>query len=142
MAETGLMWIYLIFLLIPLMKILPRVIKKIKQKKSGTISQSTENQSYQSNNTISESSREPDRPNYQKESTPKSLDMLVLGELNHGTRNFDVLQKTLGIDSETLDSVLDELEKKGLMQVVHKQGLFGPKVELHPTEAGAKKYYS
>ncbi|MFB5623216.1 MAG: winged helix-turn-helix transcriptional regulator [Nitrosarchaeum sp.] len=124
------------------MKILPRVLKKIKQKKYGTISQPSDNQFHYSNNTISESSGETKPSEYPKESKPKSLDMLVLGELNHGTKNFDVLQKTLGIDSETLDSVLDELEKKGLMQVVHKQGLFGPKVELLPTEAGAKKYYS
>jgi len=68
--------------------------------------------------------------------------MLVLGELNHGTKNFDVLQKRLGIDNETLNSVLEDLENEGLMRVEQKQGLLGPKVELYPTEEGVKKYYS
>lgn len=30
------------------------------------------------------------------ESKPPSTDMMVLGELNHGTKNFDALQKILG----------------------------------------------
>ena len=68
--------------------------------------------------------------------------MLVLGELNHGTKNFDVLQKNLGIDNKTLNSVLEDLENQGLMRVEQKQGLLGPKVELYPTEEGIKKYYS
>jgi len=29
-----------------------------------------------------------------------------------------------------------------LMQVDQKQGLFGQKIELHPTEKGIKKFYS
>jgi Holliday junction DNA helicase RuvA subunit len=68
--------------------------------------------------------------------------LLVLGELTRGTKNFDLLQKTLGIDNDTLNSVLEDLEKKGLMRVEQKQGLLGPKVELYPTEEGLKKFYS
>ncbi|MDO8640486.1 MAG: hypothetical protein Q7R33_02990, partial [Nitrosarchaeum sp.] len=59
-----------------------------------------------------------------------------------GTKNFDVLQKNLGIDNKTLNSVLEDLENQGLMRVEQKQGLLGPKVELYPTEEGIKKYYS
>ncbi|MEX1150601.1 MAG: winged helix-turn-helix transcriptional regulator [Nitrosopumilaceae archaeon] len=142
MAETGFYWIYLIFFLIPLFKILPRLIKKWKLKKSGTIQQPFDNQFQISNNTISESSREIFRVQPQREPNPISTDMLVLGELNHGTKNFDVLQKKLGIDNETLTSILEDLENQGLMRVEQKQGLLGPKVELYSTEEGAKKYYS
>ena len=142
MAENGLTWIYLIFLLVPLSKILPRLIKKWKLKKSGTIEQPLDNQFQVSNNTISESSRELFRAQPQREPKPKSTDMLVLGELNHGTKNFDVLQKKLGIDNEPLNFILEDLENQGLIRVEQKQGLFGPKVELYPTEEGTKKYYS
>lgn len=142
MAENGFIWIYLIFLLVPLSKILPRLIKKWKLKKSGTIEQPLDNQFQVSNNTISESSREIFRAQPQREPKPKSTDMLVLGELNHGTKNFDVLQKKLGIDNEPLNFILEDLENQGLIRVEQKQGLFGPKVELYPTEEGTKKYYS
>lgn len=142
MAEHEFVWIYLIFFLIPLARILPRLIKKWKIKNSGTPQQPFDNQLQVSNNTISESSRETFKAQPQRESKPKSTDMLVLGELNHGTKNFDVLQKRLGIDNETLNSVLEDLENQGLMRVEQKHGLLGPKVELYPTEEGVKKYYS
>ncbi|MEX2192677.1 MAG: winged helix-turn-helix transcriptional regulator [Nitrosarchaeum sp.] len=142
MAENGFVWIYLIFLLIPLSRILPRLIKKWKLKNSGIPQQPLDNQFQVSNNIISESSRETFRTQPQRESKPKSTDMLVLGELNHGTKNFDVLQKNLGIDNKTLNSVLEYLENQGLMRVEQKQGLLGPKVELYLTEEGIKKYYS
>jgi len=142
MAENGFVWIYLIFFLIPLARILPRLIKKWKMKNSGTTQQPFDNQFQVSNNTISESSRETFKAQPQRESKPKSTDMLVLGELNHGTKNFDVLQKKLGIDNETLNSVLEDLENQGLMRVEQKHGLLSPKVELYPTEEGVKKYYS
>ncbi|HEY4679819.1 MAG TPA: hypothetical protein VIH04_00965 [Nitrosarchaeum sp.] len=142
MAENGFMWIYLIFLLIPLSRILPRLIKKWKLKNSGIPQQSFDNQFQVSNNTVSESSRDTFRAQSPKELKPKSTDMLVLGELNHGTKNFDALQKKLGIDTETLNSVLEDLENQGLMRVEQKQGLLGPKIELYPTEEGIKKYYS
>ncbi len=142
MAENGFVWIYLIFLLIPLSRILPRLIKKWKLKNSGIPQQPFDNQFQVSNNTISESSREIFRAQPQRESKPKSTDMMVLGELDHGTKNFDVLQKKLGIDNETLNSVLEDLENQGLIRVEQKQGLLGTKVELYPTEEGVKKYYS
>ena len=142
MAETGFIWIYLIFLLIPLSKLLPRLIKKWKLKNSGITQQPFDNSFQVSNNTISESSRDTFRAQPQRESKPQSTDMLVLGELNHGTKNFDVLQKKLGIDNETLNSVLEDLENQRLIRVEQKQGLLGSKVELYPTEEGVKKYYS
>mgnify|MGYP002813610801 FL=1 len=142
MAGTGFIWIYLIFLLIPLSKLLPRLIKKWKLKNSGITQQPFDNSFQVSSNTISESSRDTFRAQPQRESKPKSTDMLVLGELNHGTKNFDVLQKKLGIDNETLNSVLEDLENQRLIRVEQKQGLLGSKVELYPTEEGVKKYYS
>lgn len=142
MAENGIMWIYLIFLLIPLSRILPRLIKKWKLKNAGIPQQSFNTQFQVSNNAVSEPSRETFRAQSQRELKPKSIDMLVLGELNHGTKNFDTIQKKLGIDNETLNSILEDLENQGLMRVEQKQGFLGPKIELYPTEEGIKKYYS
>ena len=142
MADTGFNWFYLIILLIPLSRILPRLVKKWRMKNSSSPQQPIDNQFQVSNNTVSESSRGIFRVQPLDESKPKSIDMLVLGELNNGTKNFDTLQKKLEIDNETLNSVLEKLENQGLIRVEQKQGLFGPKVELYPTEEGAKKYYS
>jgi len=142
MAENGFIWIYLIFLLIPLSKILPRLIKKWKLKNSDIPQQPFDNRFQVSNNTLSESSIDTFRTQPQRELKPKSIDMLVLCELNHGIKNFDVLQKKLGIDNETLNSILEDLENHGFLRVEQKQGFFGSKVELYATEEGVKKYYS
>jgi hypothetical protein len=37
---------------------------------------------------------------------------------------------------------LEDLEKRGLMKVEEKSGLFGSKVELYLTDKGFKEYYS
>ena len=75
-------------------------------------------------------------------SKPQTKDMIVLGELNFGVRTFEGIQKNTGLDAKELDSILQELEKDGLLEVHQKQGLFGTKIELHPTEKGQKKFYS
>jgi len=139
MAESGYMWIYLIFLLIPLSRVLPRIIRKYR-KNNPPANISPDKVFKLSNNNTIESSDTFDVPS--TGSPPKSIDMLVLGELSHGTKNFDALQKKLGVDNEKLNSVLEDLENKKFMKVVQKQGLFGPKIELHPTEEGLKKYFS
>jgi len=140
MAEDGFIWIYLIFFLIPLARIIPRLIKKWK-KQSG-MPQQYDSQYHVSNDTVSESHSKKSEMPSKIDSKPKTTEMLVLGQLTRGTNNFDSLQKILGIDTDTLNSVLEDLEKNGLMQVDQKQGLFGQKIELHPTEKGIKKFYS
>ena len=77
-----------------------------------------------------------------KFSKPQTKDMIVLGELNFGVRTFEGIQKNTGLDAKELDSILQELERDGLLEVHQKQGLFGTKIELLPTEKGQKKFYS
>lgn len=141
MAEDSFIWIYLIFFLIPLARILPRLVRKWK-KKSESMPQQYDSQYHVSNDVISESAPKKSEIPSKITSKPKTTEMLVLGQLTRGTNNFDSLQKILGIDTDTLNSVLEDLEKNGLMRVEQKQGMFGPKVELHPTEEGIKKFYS
>ena len=95
MAESGYMWIYLIFLLIPLSRVLPRIIRKYR-KNNPPANISPDKVFKLSNNNTIESSDTFDVPS--TGSPPKSIDMLVLGELSHGTKNFDALQKKLGVD--------------------------------------------
>ena len=142
MAQDGFAWIYLVFfLIIPLSRILPRVIRKWKEKNKPNQERVT--QSYQAeNNNFTDSPISEYKGDIPSQMKPQSLEMLVLGELNRGVKNFNSIQKNLGIDTEKLDETLQSLENQGLMKVQHKQGVFGPKIELIPTEDGFKKFYS
>jgi len=143
MAEEGFAWIYLVFfLVIPLSRIIPRVIQKWKEKNRGAPEQFTQKTYQSTNETIAESPQKTYREEISKEMNPQTLGMLVLGELNRGTKNFASIQRNLGIDNEPLEKALQSLEEQGLMKIQHKQGLLGPKIELIPTEKGFKKFYS
>jgi len=126
-------WIYLLIFLIPLVRIIPRFLRKMK--KYGT------NQTLQggqfvlrSDNTVQKPSRELSRS--------QTKDMLVLGELYRGIKTFENVKKNTGLESNELNSILEDLEKQELMRVKQKNGLFGPKVELYATEKGFRKYQS
>jgi hypothetical protein len=143
MEHGGMAWIYLVFfLVIPLSRILPRLIRKWKEKNRGAPEQFTQDPYQSTNETITESSRKTDREDIPREMKPQTLDMLVLGELNRGIKNFNSIQKNLGIDRKPLEEALQSLENQGLMKIQHKQGLLGPKIELTPTDKGFKKFYS
>jgi len=143
MAEEGFAWIYLVFfLVIPLSRILPRIVKKWKDKNRGTSEQFTQTTYRSTNETIAEPSKKISQEGIPREMNPQTLDMLVLGELNRGTKNFGAIQRNLGIDNKALEKILESLENQGLMKIQNKQGVLGPKIELIPTEKGFKKFYS
>ena len=143
MADEGFGWIYLLFfLIIPLSRILPRIVQKLKDKNRGTSDPFTQTTYQSTNEPRSDLPRETFQAEIPKEMSPQTLDMLVLGELNRGTKNFNSIQKNLGIDNAALEEILQSLENQGLMTVQSKQGVFGPKVELLLTEKGFKKFYS
>lgn len=133
MADPNFSWIYLvIFLAIPLARIIPRLVAKYRGKQSSDqygsldVSQTESRQSF--------TQKEPQKP--------LTRERQVLGELHKGINTFDKLQKKTGFDSHMLNSILEDLEKKGLMKVVEKQGMLGTKVELYSTDKGFKEYYS
>jgi len=143
MEHGGMAWIYLVFfLVIPLSRILPRLIRKWKEKNRVAPEQFTQEPYQSTNETITESSRKTDREDIPREMKPQTLDMLVLGELNRGIKNFNSIQRNLGIDSKPLEEALKSLENQGLMKIQHKKGMLGPKIELTPTDKGFKKFYS
>ncbi len=143
MAQDGFGWIYLVFfLIIPLSRIIPQIIRRMKNKNYNIADHTIQN-THPMDNEITE----PIPKRFYKEDIPNemnqhSLEMLVLGEINKGVRNFNSIQKNLRIDTEKLDGVLQNLENDGLMKVQNKQGVFGTKIELIPTEKGVKKFYS
>ena len=79
-------------------------------------------------------------PKHKPESETKYL--LVLEIMNRGAKKFENIQKITGLERDELVSILDDLEKRGLMIVKQKSGLIGPKVELSPTEKGYAKIHS
>ncbi len=148
MVEEGFSWIYLIFFLVPLARILPRLVRKWRKGKStfpeNQFTQTNpENQFTQTNpeNQFSQTNPEIEkRPELFEK--PQNKEMRVLGELNKGVRDFNKIQRNLSIHNQELENILKGLEDQGLMKVVKKSGLVGSKVELYPTDKGFKKYYS
>ena len=146
--EADFSWIYLIiFLMIPLARILPRVLKKLKSGNSE--SQDIPQRQFESNfnryEDQSDNQFESNPTEYQeppKSSKPQTKNMLVLGELHRGVKQFENIQKNTGLTTEELDSILEDLENNGLMKAQQKSGLFGMKTELVPTDKGFKEYYS
>ena len=146
--EADFSWMYLIiFLMIPLARILPRILKKLKSGNSE--SQEIPQRQFESNfnryEDQSDKQFESNSTEYQepqKSSKPQTKNMLVLGELHRGIRQFENIQKNTGLTTEELNSILEDLENNGFMKAQQKSGLFGMKTELVPTDKGFKEYYS
>ena len=116
-------WMYLIIFLFPLARIVPRIIRKYRGKNQIHAKQFAQNSPNQKKpQTVQENTRE---------NQIQTNDMRVMDELYQGVTKFEKIQKNTGIESKELDVILEDLEKRGLMKVIRKQGLFGPKVELH-----------
>ena len=130
MVEGEIPWIYLIFFIIPLVRILPRIVRKLRKEDN------THTESQFSPRNLEVGQRQ------ESVETPQTKDMQVLGELNKGVKDFNKIQSNLGIDNQELETILNNLEDQGLMKVIKKKGLTGIKVELYPTDKGFKKYYS
>ncbi len=142
MADPNFSWIYIIiFLAIPLARIIPRLLAKrgigksfIRPQQSKPFEPSFVKPAEEHRSESFEPRTDP--------SKPQSKNDLVLGALNRGSKSFESIQKNTGLDTQDLDAILEYLENNGLLKVVHKQGMFGPKTELLPTDKGFKKYYS
>ena len=132
-------WIWAIFFIIPLVSIIRRYLRK---RNMQNFSKSSEQYHQMQFKTNSNEMEIPRRNLLEPEPKPETKDMQVLGELNRGAKNFVEIQKITSIERNELTSILEDLEKRGLMKVEEKSGLFGPKVELYLTDKGFKEYYS
>ena len=79
-------------------------------------------------------------PKHKPESETKHLRVLEI--MNRGVKKFENIQQITGLKRDELVSILDDLEKRGLMIVETKTGLLGPKVELYATDKGSAKIHS
>ena len=134
-------WIWAIFFIIPFISIIRRYLRKRNVQNFSKSPEQYHEMQFQTNSSKIET---PRRNLLEPEPKPKheTKDMQVFDVLNYGAENFEKIQKITGLKHDELVSILDDLEKRGLMIVKQKSGLFGPKVELHATDKGIKEYYS
>jgi len=134
-------WIWAIFFIIPLVSIIRRYLRKRNMQNSSKSSEQYHEMQFKTNSSRIET---PRRNLLEPEPEPKhkTKDMQVFDVLNYGAENFEKIQKITGLEHDELVSILDDLEKRGMMKVEEKSGLFGSKIELYPTNKGIKEYYS
>ena len=136
-------WIWAIFFIIPLVSIIRRYLRKRNMQNFSKSSEQYHQMQFQTNSSeIVTPRRNFLEPEPKSESKPETKDIQVLGELNRGAKNFEKIQKITGLERDELASILEDLEKRGLMKVEEKSGLFGPKVELYLTDKGSAKIHS
>jgi hypothetical protein len=150
MAEDGFVWIYLVFFMIPLARVIPRLIRKW-QNKNRPVSENQYNQDFQRPEQRQNQFERPEtfegvesierKRSFEKsEEKPIDQKMMILGEINRGVKDFNQIQKNTNIDNQKLENILKSFEDDGLMRVVKKDGITGSKIEMHPTEKGYKKF--
>ena len=69
------------------------------------------------------------------EEEPK--DVIVLGAIKRGNKKFEKIQKATMIEPEELNSILEKLEERGLIDVNEKKSFFGKKIEITVTDKGS-----
>jgi hypothetical protein len=137
----GWQWIFVFFVILMVIRILPRLLRQRKmniQRSSGV----TTEQPFLNKSRKQSFVKKSDDQSFVKETKPESKDILVLGQIVRGYKTFDEIRKKTGFDSKELNTILEDLEKRELMKVQQKKGLIGIKVELLPTEKGYRKYDS
>ena len=132
-------WIWAIFLIIPLVSIIKRYFRKRNMQNFNRSPEKRYEMQFKTNPGKIEM---PRRNSLEPEPKPETKDKQVFGALNYGAKNFEKIQKITGLRHDELVSILDDLEKRGMMKVEEKSGLFGSKIELYVTNRGIKEYYS
>ena len=133
-------WIFVFFAILMLARIVPRMIRQRKTNLQRSDVIATEQHFSESRDQpfVKEAKEQP----FAKEARPESKDMMVLGQINRGYKTFGEIRKKTGLNSNEINSILGDLEKRGLMRVEQKKGLLGNKVELLPTKKGYREYDS
>ena len=145
--EENYSWIYLlIFLIIPLARILPRILKRAGLKQNiSTRPESPRKNFFQESSPDRFQESSPDNfeesPSKEEFSTKNwSKEKIVLGLLMTNISKFEEIQKRANLSTNNLDTILQDLEKKRLMMPVEKSGPFGKSIQLKITEKGAAEF--
>ena len=117
MADGDFIWIYLVFFMIPLARVIPRLIRKW-QNKNNPISENQYKQNFQSpeqrQTPFERLETSEERESIEREhsfgkskSGEKPLDqkMMVLGEINRGIKDFNQIQRITNIDNQKLENI-------------------------------------
>ncbi|MDC0856362.1 hypothetical protein OAP96_00895 [Candidatus Nitrosopelagicus sp.] len=147
--EENYSWIYLlIFMIIPLARILPRLLRRVGLKQDISARPETPRGNFFQESPSADNFREssssdnfqesPRREEFSTKNWPK--EKIVLGLLMTNISKFEELQKKGNISTNNLDTILQDLEKKGLMRPVEKTGPFGKSIQLKITEKGAAEF--
>jgi len=129
----------LIFLIIPLARIIPRILKRGGLKKNISARLESPRGNFFKESFSSDNFKE--LPNREEFSTKNwSSEKIVLGLLMRDISKFEELQKRGNLSTNNLDRILQNLEKKGFMTPVEKSGPFGKSIQLKITEKGAREF--
>ena len=148
--EIDYSWIFLlIFLIIPLARILPRILKRTGFKENISAHLESPRENFFKESDSADNFKESDYADNFKESPPTeeefstknwSTEKIVLGLLMTSISKFEDLQKRGNLSANNLDRILQNLEKKGFMTPVEKSGPFGTSIQLKITEKGANEF--
>ena len=156
--EENYSWIYLlIFMIIPLARILPRLLKRAGLKQDISARPETPRGNFFQESSSPDNFRESSSPdNFRESSSPDNFqepprkeefstknwpkEKIVLGLLMTKISKFEEIQKKGNLSTNNLDTILQDLEKKGLMRPVEKSGPFGKSIQLKITEKGASEF--
>ena len=148
--EIDYSWIFLlIFLIIPLARILPRILKRTGFKENISAHLESPRENFFKESDSADNFKESDYADNFKESPPTeeefstrnwSTEKIVLGLLMSDISKFEELQKRGNLSTNNLDRILQNLEKKGFMTPVEKSGPFGTSIQLKITEKGIREF--
>jgi len=69
----------------------------------------------------------------------EAKDLIILGAINNGARQFNKISKVTKIKPQELNKILEKLENHGFITVQEKKGWLGKKIELDITEKGSRE---
>ena len=69
----------------------------------------------------------------------EAKDLIILGAINNGARQFNKISKVTKIKPEELNGILEKLQSHGFIDVQEKKGWLGKKIELDVTEKGNRE---
>jgi len=70
----------------------------------------------------------------------ENKETVVLGIISRGVSKFGKISQETKIEPKELESILQKLEKSGLIKVDEKKGWLGTKIEINPTEEGYREF--
>jgi len=137
--EPNYSWIYLlIFLIIPLARVLPRILRRAGLKPNLATRPETPRGNFFKEPPSDNFTESPTREEYSTKNWSK--EKIVLGLLMTNISKFEELQKRGNLSVNNLDRILQELERRGCMKPVEKNGPFGKSIQLKITEKGVREF--